>query len=345
VGNSEVIHTWTKKALLACNGGNLPLRDNQTEIDMSVAFLFPGQGSQVPGMLHTLPDHPAIKRTLDEVSEALGENVLELDSPGALRSTVSVQLALLASGVSVACALIAEGVEPEAVAGMSAGAYAAAVTAGVLNLADGVRLMKQRAQGMVELYPKGYGLAAIVGLTEKQVSALVQGASTTQNPVYVGNINAPRQIVIAGSNDGMNKVLEAARKSGARKTVHLDVSEPSHCPLLQPVADTLTKSLQTLHLREPKLIYVGNVTGRALRTAETISEDLATNIAHGVRWHDATTVLTELGCRLFLEMPPGHVLTELGREAFPGVRTLAVGETSFTHALQVAAKGKLQKPT
>jgi malonate decarboxylase epsilon subunit len=305
---------------------------------MNVAFLFPGQGSQVPGMLHALPDHPSIAQTLDEASEALGENVLELDSPEALRSTVSVQLALLASGVAVARALVAEGVAPEAVAGMSAGAYAAAVTAGVLNLADGVRLIKQRAERMVELYPKGYGLVAIVGLTEKQVSALVEEAYTAQNPVYVGNINAPRQIVIAGSNKGMNKVLEAARKSGARKAVRLEVSEPSHCPLLQPVADTLTKSLHALHLHEPKLIYVGNVTGRALRTEEAISEDLATNIAHGVRWHDATTVLYELGCRLFLEMPPGHVLSELGKEAFPEVKTLAIGERSLRETLDVASR-------
>jgi len=312
---------------------------------MNVAFLFPGQGSQVPGMLHTLPDHPTITRTLDEVSETLKQNVLQLDSPEALRSTVSVQLALLASGVAVARALIARGVEPGAVAGMSAGTFAAAVTAGVLELADGVRLLKRRAERMLELYPKGYGLAAIVGLTEKQVSTLVEDAFTARDPVYVANINAPRQIVIAGSNEGMNKVLEAVRKSGARKAVRLDVSEPSHCPLLQPVADTLRKSLQAVHLHEPKLIYVGNATGRALRTAEAISEDLATNIAHGVRWHDATTVLTELGCLLFLEMPPGHVLTELGREAFSGVRTLAIGETSLTHALLVAAKGKLQKPT
>ena len=105
------------------------------------------------------------------------------------------------------------------------------------------------------------------------------------------------------------------------------------------MADTLTKTLQALHLHEPKLLYVGNVTGRALRTAEAISEDLATNIAHGVRWYDATTVLTELGCRLFLEMPPGHVLSELARETSPDVRTLAIGEASFTHALLVAAKG------
>jgi len=303
---------------------------------MSVAFLFPGQGSQVPGMLHALPDHPSIARTLDEVTEALGENVLELDSPAALRSTVSVQLALLASGVAVARALVAEGGTPEAVAGMSAGAFAAAVVAGVLNLADGVRLLKLRAERMVELYPRGYGLAAIVGLREKEIATLVEEAYTEQNPVYVGNINAPRQIVIAGSYEGMDKVLEAARKRGARKAVRLAVSEPSHCPLLQPVADTLAKSLQAIHLDEPKLIYVGNVTGRALRTQAAISEDLATNIAHGVRWYDATTVLKELGCRLFLEMPPGHVLAELGREAFLDVRTVAVAETSFKHALLLA---------
>jgi malonate decarboxylase epsilon subunit len=303
---------------------------------MSVAFLFPGQGSQTPGMLHTLPDHPAIARTLDEVSESLGENVLKLDSMEALRSTVSVQLALLASGIAVARALMAEGVEPEAVAGMSAGAFAAAVAAGVLNLADGVRLMKQRAERMVDLSPKGYGLAAIVGLAEKQVSTLVEDAYTEQDPVYVGNINAPRQIVIAGSNEGMNKVLEAARKCGARKAVRLNVSEVSHCPLMEPVADLLKKSLQVIHLQKPKMVYVGNVTGRALRSAEAISEDLANNVAHGVRWYDATTVLEELGCHLFLEMPPGHVLSELGREAFPDVRTLAVGETSFKYAVRLA---------
>lgn len=311
---------------------------------MSVAFLFPGQGSQAPGMLHTLPDHPAIGRTLVEVSESLGENVLELDSTEALRSTVSVQLALLASGVGVARALIAEGVEPEAVAGMSVGAFAAAVAAGALDLDDGVRLVKQRAEGMVKLYPKGYGLAAIVGLMEKQVSTLVEAAYTEQNPVYVGNINAPRQIVIAGSDEGMDKVLEAARKSGARKAVRLNMSEPSHCPLLEPVADALRESLQAIHLQPPKMVYVGNVTGRALRSAEAISEDLVSNIAHGVRWYDATTVLEELGCRLFLEMPPGHVLSELAREAFPDVRTLAIGAASFKHALLLVSQFVLTNP-
>ena len=302
---------------------------------MGVAFLFPGQGSQVSGMLHALPDHPVIARTLDEVSESLEQNVLRLDSAAALQSTISVQLALLASGVAVARALIADGVGPEAVAGMSVGAFSAAIVAGVLNLADGVRLVKQRAEMMVELYPSGYGLAAIVGLNEEQVSILVQKAHSMQTPVYVANINAPRQIVIAGSDDGMNKVLEGARKRGALKAVRLDVSEPSHCPLLEPVADALKKSLQVMRLHQPKIVYVGNVTGRALRSAETISEDFASNIAHGVRWYDATTVLEELGFRLFLEMPPGHVLSHLAGEAFQDVETVAVGEVSLNDAVRL----------
>jgi malonate decarboxylase epsilon subunit len=304
---------------------------------MSVAFLFPGQGSQVPGMLRTLPDHPAIERTFDEVSEGLGANVRELDSADALQSTVSVQLALFTSGVAVGRALFEEGIRPKAVAGLSIGAFAAAVQSGVVSLSDAVHLVRHRAERMVELYPKGYGLSAIVGLTEQRVSTLVEEAYTEQDPVFVSNINAPRQIVIAGSNVGMNKVLEAALKSGAHKAERLHVSVPSHCPLLQPVANSLREILRTMHLQQPGMVYVGNVSARALRTSEAIAEDLASNIAHGVRWHDATTVLEELGCRLFLEMPPGHVLSELAREAFPDVRTLAIGETSFKHALLLAS--------
>jgi malonate decarboxylase epsilon subunit len=289
----------------------------------------------VPGMLHDLPDHPAVARTLDEVSESLHADVRELDSAEALQSTVSVQLALLTSGVALARALFEEGVNPEAVAGLSVGAFAAAVAANVLNLVDGVRLVKERGEDMVKLYPQGYGLAAIIGLTETQVCTLVNNAYTEQNPVYVGNINAPRQIVIAGSNEGMDKVLGAARRSGAHKTVRLDVSEPSHCPLLQPVADALKKSLQAIHLQEPKMVYVGNVTGRALRSAEAISEDLATNIAHGVRWYDATTVLQELGCKLFLEMPPGHVLSELAEQNLFGVHSVPVDPAVLPRILRL----------
>ena len=303
---------------------------------MSIAFLFPGQGSQFPGMLHRLPDQPVIAETLDEVSEILGTNCRELDSPEALRSTVSVQLALLASGVAVARFLNQQGIEPGAVAGMSAGAYSAAVLCGSLNLADAVQLVILRAEMMAKLYPKGYGLAAIVGLNEQQVSQLVREVHSEQRPVYVANINAPRQIVISGSAVGMDSVLQAAVRSGARKAERLAVSTPSHCPLLQPVAEALERSLKTMHVRPPKTVYLANVTARATRSPEAISEDLANNIAHGVRWYDMTTVLEELGFRLFLEIPPGHVLSVLAKEAFPDVQTVAVGESSIRQILRLA---------
>jgi malonate decarboxylase epsilon subunit len=305
---------------------------------MGIAFLFPGQGSQTTGMLHALPDHPAVASTLDEISEILGGDVRLLDSAEALESTVSVQVALLTSGVAVARALNAEGIKAEAVAGLSVGAFAAAVQCGVIGLPDAVHLVQQRARMMEELYPTGYGLAAIIGLTEKQVTQLVDAAHTEQDPVYVGNINAPRQVVIAGSNQGMAKVLEAARNKGARRAERLDVSVPSHCPLLEPVAAALRGSLRRMHLHPPSLIYVGNVTARALRTADAIAEDLASNIAHGVRWNDTVRVLEELGCGLFLEMPPGHVLSELAKEIVPEVRTLVMAESSLRHALRVAGQ-------
>jgi malonate decarboxylase epsilon subunit len=309
---------------------------------MSIAFLFPGQGSQFPGMLHTLPDHPVVARTLDEVSDILGRNSRGLDSTEALKSPVSVQLALLASGVAVARCLAEEGVEPGAVAGMSLGAYSAAVACGALNLADGLHLVRQRAEMMEKLYPEGYGLAAVIGLNERQVSNLVQEVHSDQRPVYVANINAPRQIVISGSNEGMNRVLQAALKSGARKAERLDVSTPSHCPLLQPVAEALETSLRTMHVRSPNLVYLRNVTGRATRSAEAISEDLANNIAHGVRWYDMTTVVEELGFRIFLEMPPGHVLTVLANEAFPDAQARAVGENSIRQTVRLVERYSTQ---
>ncbi len=144
---------------------------------------------------------------------------------------------------------------------------------------------------MTSLYPTGYGLAAIVGMTETQVAALVDKIHTPQTPVYVGNINAPRQIVIAGSDAGLERVLEIARTAGARKAERLKVSVPSHCTLLDPVATALRATLKNMVLQQPRLIYVGNVKARALRDAAAVAEDLASNIAHGVRWYDATTVL------------------------------------------------------
>jgi malonate decarboxylase epsilon subunit len=303
---------------------------------MSIAFLFPGQGSQFPGMLHQLIDHPEVERTLAEVSSALHTDVRDIDSEEALDSTVSVQIALITAGVATARALIQKRVESAVVCGLSVGAFAAAVVADVLSLKDAVELVELRAERMAKLYPTGYGLSAIVGLNEPQVLKIVQAATSDREPVFVANINAPRQIVIAGSDPGMDRVLDQARGQGATKAERLHVSVPSHCPLLQSVADRLQPRLSLVQLRNPKMIYVGNINARAMRTADLVASDLANNIAHGVRWHDATTVAKELGCNIFLEMPPGHVLSDLAKENLPGVSAFAVERDSLARVLRFA---------
>jgi malonate decarboxylase epsilon subunit len=227
-------------------------------------------------------------------------------------------------------------VDPAAVSGLSVGAFAAAVTAGVLSLQDAVELVRLRAEQMMKLYPDGYGLSAIVGLNESQVTKIVQAVTSVQNPVFVGNINAPRQIVIAGSNLAMDQVLEEARRQGASKAVRLQVSVPSHCPLLQPVADLLGKRMSSVNLTTPRMTYVGNVNARAMRTKELVAGDLVNNIAHKVRWHDVTTVLKELGCNLFLEMPPGHTLSELAEENLPGINSVPVEASALPRVLRLA---------
>lgn len=289
-------------------------------------------------MLHRLPDHSAVHQTLEEVSTELGYDVRPLDSPEALRSTAPVQLALLTAGVATARALELEGVTPEAVAGLSVGAFGAAIHAQVLTLADGVRLVKQRAELMEQHSPEGYGLTAIVGLKEDQVTALIMEANTPDDPVYLGNVNSADQIVISGSLIGMRKVANAALQAGARKVERLDVAVLSHSPLLQPVADTLTRTLQNIPLRSPRMLYIGNVTARALRNPEDIAADLANNIAHGVRWSESMIVLEELGCTLFIETPPGHVLTNLAKQSVPDAKSIALADTSLSYVVQQARR-------
>jgi malonate decarboxylase epsilon subunit len=288
-------------------------------------------------MLHELVDDPAVLLTLDEISDILKSDVRLLDSPEALNSTVSVQLALLSSGVATARALQRRGVTCCAVAGLSVGAFAAAVVAEAITLSDAVILVRSRAEKMEQLYPIGYGMAAIVGLNERQVTAIVDSIHAVTAPVFVGNINAPKQIVIAGSIEGMQKVLEKARRQGARKAELLHVSVPSHCPLLSSIADSLRLQLNAMQLKAPKFPYIANVNGRAVRSASAVATDLANNIAHGVRWHDATIVAEELGCNLFLEMPPGRVLTDLAEENVPGITAFAVNSDLFRHVLRLAA--------
>ena len=305
---------------------------------MTIAFLFPGQGAQSEGLLHHLPQHAEVTRTIEEASDVLGVDIAALDNAEAMHSTAAVQPALLIAGVATARALMAEHVHPAAVAGMSIGAFGAAVTCGTLSFADAIPLVRLRGELMQAAFPSGYGLVAIEGLDEVHVESIMGRICTAEFPVYVSNINAPRQIVVAGSDAALDAVNAEARQRGARRAERLAVSVPSHCPLLQPVADRLAQAMALLPLRPPTMPYVSNRGGRALRSADAIREDLATNVAHPVRWYDALEVLRELGATLFLEMPPGHVSTQLVAQLLPGVRAVSIADQGLGYAATVAGR-------
>ncbi len=170
------------------------------------------------------------------------------------------------------------------------------------------------------------------------MEGLVEQVRTPERPVYISNINAPLQIVVAGSDAALSAVSTLAMQRGAHRVDRLTVSVPSHCPLLQPVADRLAQAMALLSLRPPAMPYVSNRGGRALRDADGIRDDLATNVAHPVRWYDALEVLRELGATLFLEMAPGHVSTQLVAQLLPGVRAVSIAGQGLRYATVVAAR-------
>jgi malonate decarboxylase epsilon subunit len=305
---------------------------------MTVAFLFPGQGAQSAGLLHRLPQHAEVSRTIEEASRLLGRDVAALDNAEALRSTAAVQEALLIAGVATARALVAEHVSPAAVAGMSIGAFGAAVACGTLSFDDALPLVRLRGELMESAFPSGFGLAAIEGLDEMGLEGIVDRIRTTEMPVYISNINAPRQIVVAGSDSALAAVMAQARQQGARRAQRLAVSVPSHCPLLQPIADRLTQAMTMLTLRTPTMPYISNRGGRALYAAAAIGQDLATSIAHPVRWYSALEVIRELGATIFIEMAPGDVSTNLVTELLPGVRAVSIADHGLRYATVVAAR-------
>jgi malonate decarboxylase epsilon subunit len=270
---------------------------------------------------------------ISEATEVLGRDVLELDTPEALGSTVAAQIALLIVGATVARVLVEEGGGADFVAGHSVGAFAAAVAAGTLAYPDALRLVDLRGRAMREAYPRGYGTGVVVGLDERTVSRLAAECCTPEAPVYAANVNAPLQVSVAGTDDALERVLALARERGARRARRLAVPVPSHTPLMAPVAAELERSLADVPLETPRVPYLSNVGGRALRGPEEIREDLARSVERPVRWHDATSLLFELGGRLFVELPPGDVLSRLAADAFPEVRCVAVGESDLDSTL------------
>nr|WP_312973564.1 malonate decarboxylase subunit epsilon [Pseudomonas sp.] len=290
---------------------------------MSTLWAFPGQGAQHPGMLHDLPAEPIVQACLAEAAAVLGQPLAELDSAKALQGTRAVQLCLLIAGVAGARLLTARGQSPDYVAGLSIGAYAAAVTADALSFADALRLVALRGQLMQQAYPQGYGMTAILGLDLNGIERLLAEVNGPQSPVFLANINAENQMVIAGSHAAMQAVGERARASGAGAVKPLAVSVPSHCALLAEPAERLGEAFAEVVLRRPAVRYLSGSTARLLSEPEALRDDLVNNMCRVVDWAGVLRTAFERGVRLHLELPPGSVLSGLARRVFEPARVVA----------------------
>jgi malonate decarboxylase epsilon subunit len=303
---------------------------------MRTALLFPGQGAQRPGFLRRLASYPAVSATLEEAAQVLGCNPSELDEAEALGSTVPVQLGVTIAGVASARALMAEGVMPDAVAGLSVGAFAAAVTCGTLAFADALRLVNLRAQSMARAAPRGYGMMALLGVTERYARALVARVNE-RFPLYLASVNAPTEVVVSGEDAALAAAAAEAHARGASAR-RLQVAIPSHCPIMDGVSVTLRQAMSTLSTTRPRLPYVSNTRARVASESAEVAEDLILNVSRTVRWHDSVTLLYELGCRLFVEAPPGQVLSGLLHDSFPEARTVALDEVPLATAVTLARR-------
>lgn len=303
---------------------------------MRLALLFPGQGTHTPGFLSRLPAHPAVRATLAEAAGILGAAAGRLDSAEALASTAAVQLSTVIAGVAMARALAAEGIEADAVAGLSVGAFAAAVAGGALTFPEALALVRLRGEAMAQAVPRGHGMTAILGLSERDARALIARVST-RAPLYLASVNGPREVVVSGPDAALELAAAEAHAAGAAAR-RLRLTIPSHCPLMAGVSGQLRTAVGGTAVRAPRSAYVSNTRARVAREAHEVAEDLIENVSHTVRWHDSVTLLFELGCRVFIETPPGAVLTHLIKDSFPEARALALDEAPLATAVALAAR-------
>jgi malonate decarboxylase epsilon subunit len=303
---------------------------------MRLALLFPGQGTHTPGFLSRLPAHPAVQATLTEAARVLGAGAAQLDSASALESTAAVQLSTVIAGVAMARALAADGTQADAVAGLSVGAFAAAVVSGALTFPEALTLVKLRGEAMAQAVPSGHGMTAILGLSERDARALIARVSA-RAPLYLASINGPSEVVVSGPDAALELAAAEAHTAGAAAR-RLRLTIPSHCPLMDGVSARLRTALQSVAVRAPRAAYVSNTRARVAREAREVAEDLILNVSHTVRWHDSVTLLFELGCRLFLETPPGAVLSNLVKDSFPEARALALEEVPLATAVAFSVR-------
>lgn len=300
---------------------------------MSLALLFPGQGTQQPNMLSALPKSPAALAAVDESQSWLGHLGITgpIDDATALHDTTNAQLALLIAGVACARALTEDhGLTPQFVAGHSVGAFAAAVTAGVLTFGEAITAVHVRAELMKEACSQGdCGMAAVTGLPIRATVQLVERLHTDDEPLWVANVNSATQTVLSGSVAGLRAAAVAAEEAGAGDFTTLDVAVASHCPLQAGTAERMRAHFAGLPRRPATAHYLTNTRGRSVRGADAILDDLAEAVAHTVQWYDATRLLPELGVTVAVETQPGHVLTRLNDANAPTVLALSLQDNGI----------------
>jgi [acyl-carrier-protein] S-malonyltransferase len=296
---------------------------------VSLAFVFPGQGSQAVGMGRALAEaFPESRAVFDEADQALGFALSRLCFEGPeeeLRLTANTQPAILATSVAAHRALEARGLRPAWVAGHSLGEYSALVAAGSLSLADAVRTVRRRGEYMQEAVPVGQGaMAAILGLELAAIESACAEAAQGQ-VVSPANINCPGQVVIAGHKEAVARVIEACKARGKR-AIPLPVSAPFHCALMLPAQERLAADLASLPFRDPSVPLVNNVDAKVARTADECRQGLVRQVSAAVRWQQSVELLRQQGVTTFVEVGPGTVLTGLIKKIDRESRVYAAGD-------------------
>lgn len=313
---------------------------------MDVVLLFPGQGSQKPGMGKDLAEaFPAARRTFEEVDEALGFSLSTLcfDGPADdLTATLNAQPALLTHGAAVwAVVREALGATVCAAAGHSLGEHTAYHAAGSTALIDAARLVRRRGQLMYETgLTRPGAMAAVLGRLDDSIESLCELATRSGSLVVPANYNTAEQIVVSGEVAGVERLMELARLNGAKRAVRLPVSGAFHSPLMEPAVAGFREAVEACEFAEPAFPVFSNVTGKPSGSSSSARELLTTQLTAPVRWAGEVAAIAALHPQaLFIEMGPGNVLTGLLTRIVPRARGIAVGTPSDVDKLltQLAA--------
>lgn len=301
---------------------------------MSIAFTFPGQGSQSVGMGSELAETFATAReTFEEVDDALGQNLSKLMREGpqdALTLTENAQPALMA--VSMAAVRVLEknydykvADKASHVAGHSLGEYSALAAAGAFSVADAARLLKTRGQAMQAAVPVGEGaMAALLGLELDDARALAEKAANG-DICQVANDNAPGQVVLSGAKPAIERAVDLAKEFGARRAVLLDVSAPFHCALMQPAVEVMADALQGVDVANPSVPVVANVQARSITDAGEVVKNLLDQVTGTVRWRESVSFMAGDGVTQVLEIGSGKVLSGLARRIERSLDAVSIG--------------------